>query len=743
MNEKKLLELAREQYAEAVEGLTQQREEFEEDLRIFDGEGIWPERLRMAREGDPKGARPCLNISDLGPRVHQVTNDFRQNRPAMNIRPVDDDADVETAKIFNGLARHVEQASDADIAYETANFYQSVGGEGWFRMVEEICEGSRELAIRPVFNTRSVKPDPFAFDPVACTMRYCFIDEDVPRAVFERENPGIEAIGWEGDDQFGWITEDTIRVAEWLNIETKKSGNRIKTADGEVSEDEYWSKAKETGEPAEVMGTYEDSRTVVVWRKIIAGKVLKEIELPITWIPVFRMAGESYITQNRRVLKGMVRDSRDAVRMVSYMFSTYVEATALQPKAPFIGAAGQFDGFEEQWASANSDNLAYLEYNNIDINGTAAPAPQRSQPPMASQGIMQGLALAQNALKDTSGLGAASLGQKGNETSGKAILARQKEGDVSTFHLADNAAKAIRHCGRVFVQWAPKVYNESMVARIIGEDGGTDKAYLDPDQDESVRKVQVQNKDGSMQIRKIYNLGVGKYDVVASVGPSYTTKRVEQAEMMNQLFQSFPQAFQVLGDIFMENQDGPGTERMAKRLKAMLPPQAAQADQDEEQAIPPQVQAQMQQLQQQLQQGGQLVQDLHQQLEDAQAQLKSKEGEVQAKIYAENEATERTKIQSAASIQVAEMNNESREAIAGLQQQLSAMQRQYEQQQAFVQNLMQLQQTEHSQSMDIAGMQHSQAMDLTNADQAAQQQQFSQQQAAQQAQQQPTPPAGG
>lgn len=732
MNEKKLLELAREQYAEAVEGLSRTREEFEEDLRIFDGEGIWPEQLRRAREGDPKGARPCLNISDLAPRVHQVTNDFRQNRPAMKIRPVDDEADPETAKIFNGLARHVEQSSDADIAYETANFYQTVGGEGWFRMVEEYCDGSRELAIRPVFNTCSVKPDPFAYDPVGATMRYCFLDEDVPRAVFEREHPGVEAIGWDGDDQYGWVTEDTIRVCEWFHIETK-SKNRIKTAQGEVSEDEYWTTAQETGEKPQVMGTYEDKRTVVVWRKLVAGKVLKTVELPITWIPVFRMAGESYIKDGKPVMKGLVRDSRDSVRMVSYMFSTYVEATALQPKAPFVGAAGAFDGFEDQWAAANSDNAAYLEYNTVDVNGNPAPPPQRSQPPLASQGIMQGLALAKDALKDTSGLGAASLGQKGNETSGKAILARQKEGDVSTFHLADNGAKAIKHCGRVFVQWAPKVYDESKVARIIGEDGSADKAYLDVDQPEAMRKIP--QSDGS--IRKIYNLGVGKYDVVASVGPSYTTKRVEQAEMMNQLFQSFPESFQVLGDIFMENQDGPGTDRMAKRLKAMLPPPAAQADEDEEQAIPPQVQAQMQQLQAQLQEGKSIVEELMQENDQLKAKEQAKDAEIRAKIYAEDEATAREKIKAAAQIQVTEMNNETKELIAGLQHALSEAQMVNERQNQFMQTLMQLQQTEHSQGMDLAGMQQSQEQTEFERQQAMEQQAL----AAQQAQQ--TPPAGG
>lgn len=723
--EDKLLLLAREQFAESEEAESVIREETREDIRIFDGQGIWPERLRMAREGDPKGARPCLNISDLGPRVHQVTNDFRQNRPAIKIRPVDDNADVETAKIFNGLARHVEQQSDADIAYETANFYQTVSGVGFFRMTEEMYEGKNELLIKPIANPMSVYMDPFAMDPVGCDARYCFVTEEVPRTVFEREYPKVDLQGWEDGMDDGWIQDDSIRVAEWFNIE-EKSANKIETEDGELSEDEYWDKAQETGTKPAFRSAKVEKRRVCMWRKIVGNKVLKELELPICYIPVFRMAGETYITEGRRVFKGMVRDSRDAVRMVSYMFSTYVEATALQPKAPFVGVAGQFDGFEAQWAGANSSTDAYLEYNAVDINGQSAPAPQRSQPPMASQGIMQGLALAQNALKDTSGLGAASLGQKGNETSGKAILARQREGDVSTFHIPDNAAKAIRQCGRVFVQWAPKVYNEPSVARIIGEDGAADQAYLDPDQKESVRKVPMQ--DGS--IRRIYNIGVGRYDVIAGVGPSYSTKRVEMAETMNQLFQSFPQSFQVLGDIFMETQDGPGTDRMAKRLKAMLPPQAAQADHDDETPIPPEVQAQMQQMQAKLQEGAQLVQQLAQENEQLQAQLKSKEGETQARIYAANEDTERTKISAVKDIQIAEMNNESREAIAGLQQQLSYMQQQFQQQQAFMQSLMQLQQTEHQQGMDLAGMQTSQ-----------EQQEFDRQQAMA-AQQQPTPPTG-
>ena len=62
-------------------------------------------------------------------------------------------------------------------------------------------------------------------------------------------------------------------------------------------------------------------------------------------------------------------------------------------------------------------------------------------------------------------------GAKSTETSGKAILARQKEGDVSTFHFIDNMTRAIRQAGRILVQYIPAIYDTPRVVRIIGEDG--------------------------------------------------------------------------------------------------------------------------------------------------------------------------------------------------------------------------------------------------------------------------------
>lgn len=686
MKETDLIELAQEQFALGLEAESVQRERFREDLDIFDGEGIWPEQLRRARQNNPRGARPCLNVSDLPARVHQITNDVRQNPPSIKTRPVDDRADVETAEIFDGIIRHIEEQSQSDIAFQTANMHQVVGGYGYFRIVDGYDKiGQRELFIRSVPNVMSVVFDPWSMCPVGSDAQFAFISEEVARKQFEREYPNVELDGseaFDSNDGNAWVSDESVRVAEWFNLEKMKGANVIRASGQEYSEEEYWSlddrpTVEEAGQP---------EKTVCIWRKIVGNKVLREVELPISYIPIIRVPGEMYVKEGRLVFKGLVRDSRDAVRAVSFQMSALVEAIALEPKAPYIGAKGAFDGEEDVWAMANTENLPYLEYNPLDVNGVPAPPPQRQPPPMASQGIAQALMLSKDALKSVTGQHDASMGAQGNETSGKAILARQREGDVANYHFVDNLAKAVRFAGRILIDWIPHIYDERRVARIVGEDGEPGYAEMDSQQPEAVRKVQ--GPDG---IKRIYNLGVGCYDVISTVGPSYTTKRQEAVAAMTEVMQGNPQVFPLIGDLWMRAQDWPGADDMAKRLKAMVPPQALQADQEDGQQIPPEVQAMVQQMQAQLQEGAQIVQELQAENEQLQQQMQSKQQEKAAEI--EGRLTQE-KIKQAGEIERAEIEAESKERVAMLEAQQAEMQQKMDMVLQYVMQLMQMEQAE-------------------------------------------------
>jgi len=307
--------------------------------------------------------------------------------------------------------------------------------------------------------------------------------------------------------------------------------------------------------------------------------MLEERDWDGKWIPVVRVVGNEFEVDGKLFVSGLVRNAKDAQRMYNYWVSQEAEMLALAPKAPFIGYGGQFEGYENQWKTANTTNWPYLEVNPdvTDGSGATLPLPQRAQPPMASSGLLQAKAGASDDIKSTTGQYDSSLGATSNERSGRAILAREKQGDTGTYHFVDNLARAVRYITRQCVDLIPKIYDTERVARIIGEDGTSTMVKTNPDQAEPVNKIV--NQDGIV-IEKIYNLGVGKYDVCVTTGPGYMTKRQESLEAMSQLLQGNPQLWAVAGDLFIKNMDWPGAQEMAARFAKTIDPKLM-ADQDD------------------------------------------------------------------------------------------------------------------------------------------------------------------
>jgi hypothetical protein len=317
--------------------------------------------------------------------------------------------------------------------------------------------------------------------------------------------------------------------------------------------------------------------------------------------------------------------------MYNYWTSQEAEMLALAPKAPFIGYGGQFEGYETQWKTANTQNWPYLEVNPdvTDGQGAVLPLPQRALPPMAQTGLIQAKMGASEDIKSATGQYNASLGQQSNERSGRAILARQREGDVGTYHYQDNLARAVRYVGRQLVDLIPKIYDTQRIARIIGLDGETKMVKIDPTQQEPVRKIQ--NQEGIV-IDKIYNPSVGKYDVVVATGPGYATKRQEALEAMAQLLQGNPQLWAVAGDLFVKNMDWPGAQEMAKRFAKTIDPKlmgdaednpALQAANQQMQAMA----AELDQLHQMLQNVGKSMEAQDMERKDYEAKIKAFDAE--------------------------------------------------------------------------------------------------------------------
>ena len=607
---------------------SENRDAWLEDIRFYNGEQ-WPDALKRAREQDPNGPRPCLTINKLPLHVHQVTNDVRQNSPAVKCHPVDDKADVKLAEILNGVIRHIEYQSDADVAYQTANFYQTVGGVGYWRIITKVENeetNEQDIYIRAINNIFSVYFDPNSECPVGSDAERVLITSEMSKHEFRERYPDAEETSFQdgstGDKTLNtWAEGETIRIAEYWYKEEKSTN--VLLVDGEegveeITEEDYWKRYQGDEMRPQVRGTRPKTTEKVCWVKTNGAAILEKGEWAGKWIPIIRVPGEIVEVEGKKFFRGLVNNAKDSQRMYNYWVSAETELIALQPKAPFIGAAGAFDGYEDKWAMANVANLPYLEYNPLDINGNPIPAPQRQPFSGSPNGVVNAKMGASDDIKATTGQHDASLGMKSNETSGRAIMARQKEGDTGTYHFVDNMSKAIRHTGRIIIDLIPKIYDTKRVVRIVGEDGTVDQAKFDPAQPQPVRKV----RDFAGNVKTIYNPSIGKYDVTVSVGPSYNTKRAEAFDAMTQLVQSNPQLWMTIGDLIVKNMDWPGADSMAKRLKAMLPPQIAQLEQaDEDGGLPPEAMQQIEGMQQQLMEMQQGVHDAVQAIQERDQQI--------------------------------------------------------------------------------------------------------------------------
>jgi len=371
--------------------------------------------------------------------------------------------------------------------------------------------------------------------------------------------------------------------------------------------------------------------------KINGYEILERGEWAGKYIPVVRVIGNEFEVEGRMYLSGLVRNAKDAQRMYNYWTSQEAEMLALAPKAPFIGYGGQFEGYEQQWKTANTQNWPYLEVNPdvTDGAGNILPLPQRAQPPMAQTGLIQAKMGASEDIKASTGQYNASLGMTSNERSGRAILARQREGDVGTYHYVDNLARAVRYVTRQLVDLIPKIYDTQRIARIIGEDGETRMAKIDPTQPEPVRKIV--NEQGIV-LEKVYNPSVGKYDVVVTTGPNYATKRQEAMESMGQVLQGNPQLWGVAGDLFVKNMDWPGAQELAKRLAKTIDPKLISDDED------PAMQAARQTIEEmgaQMQQMASMLQSVQQSMEAQKLEIDRFKAETDAEVKAYEAETRR------------------------------------------------------------------------------------------------------
>lgn len=563
------------------------RDAFVEDVKFARLEEQWPDDAKKIRAG-----RPCLTVNKLAPIIRQVVNDARQNKPAITVRPQDSGSDVKTAEVFTGLIRNIENTSGADIAYDTAVENAVSGGFGYIRVKIEYSHDDtfdKDILIDRVANPLAVYGDPDSFSADGSDWNVAFLCDQLGEKAFEKQYPDAEPVSFEGGDvPDNWQDGDHITIAEyWRREQTEKE--ILLLSDGMTIGAEEYKAQKALFDALEV--TVVTSRTVpsykTIQRIITAKEVLETNEWAGCYIPIIPVYGDEVVLKNKRYLRSLIRSAIGAQQRYNYSISSATELAGLAPKVPYIGEEGAFD-VDPNWSTANNESHPYLQYKK------GALMPQRQPSAQISPAMMQEAMNAAEDIKAVTGIYDASLGARSNETSGVAINARKREGDVSTFHFIDNLTRSIRQVGRVLVDLIPKVYTEDRVVRVLGVDGKSKAITLGQE---------TQEDDGTT---RIYDLAAGKYDVAVKAGPSYTTQREETRAELVEIIKAVPESAQLLGPMYLRNSDWPGAEEAADLLEGKNGQQP--------QGVPPEQVAAMQQQFQELAQKAQQLEQENQQL---------------------------------------------------------------------------------------------------------------------------------
>ena len=606
---------ARARFRLAAQAVHDNRVQMLED-KHFRASEQWDDRIRRQREAE---FRPCLTVNKLPQYIRQTTNQQRENKPAILVSPIDSQADPETAEVIQGMVRHIESTSRAQIAYNTASDDQVTIGLGWIRILTEYTDphdAGQSLVIRRVRNPFTVYLDPASQEFDGSDARWAFVVADLTLDEF-KDRYGADTVGASlndfqsiGDERADWMLEGGVRVAEAWEVTLVPDTLLILDGGDTILVSEVPSESQvDTNARGQITGLWiGDARRLVVKtreaerREVTCGiinglTILKGNQTqtggaawPGSWIPLVPDIGEELDLNGKVDRRGVVRDAKDPQRRLNFAVSETTAIAGLAPKSPYVMADGQDEGHEIEWKQANLKMYSSLKYKPVSLDGQLVPPPQRNTQEPPIQAMVMLTAQADADMMSVMGKYQASLGQAGPEQSGKAVQARQRQGDIGSYHFQDNHNIAIATVGRYLVELIPKVYDAPRIVRILGAD-------------DILKTVMVQNGGPPPSplppgIDRVYDLGVGRYDVSVSVGPTYASKRQEFTALVPQIVQAFPQAAPVVLPMLARYMDMPFAKELSTKLQKIMPPELRD---DAPAPPPPELLQKMQQLEAALQ----------------------------------------------------------------------------------------------------------------------------------------------
>lgn len=227
--DKKLIKLARRRFSETMANWSDIRKDAVQDQKYFTGLQADSEMARAVRA---RGGNPNIQVNMIPNFVQQVENSIRQQNIGLTVHATDEEGSEETAKILQGIVRHIEHNSQAKTAYLWAagSHGALVPGFGFIKLECDYSPSKngiptfdQEIFIRGIKDPMTILPDFFAQSPDFSDSDFWFEFEQMDKSIYKERYVSSKLSNTYAKDWgslstsigSSWISSNACKVAKY------------------------------------------------------------------------------------------------------------------------------------------------------------------------------------------------------------------------------------------------------------------------------------------------------------------------------------------------------------------------------------------------------------------------------------------------------------------------------------------------------------------------------------------------
>ena len=579
----------RQWFREAVDGMSDWRDEAQEDYDFVSGQQWTDEEKEVFADT----GRPTITVNRIKPLINVLSGYQRLNRYDIDFLPRTDD-DMEICQVRKGMTKYILDQSDYDREESLAFLDASIGGLGWFsveyRYDEESGDGEavvkREDPFGIYVDPESHKPD---FSDAKYICRAKWVDKDELKTIYPEHAEEIDAQyqvydsaeKTDGRTQIDtlWFKRDTqkVRLVEiWYKEKVDKTLWEL-TDGSRVYPDEL---GADQSMMLLLQGAVIAERTIHVtaikMAAVMDRVLLEKMDSPYEhgYFPFVPLVCTYYGCGD--LPSGFVRDLKDPQREINkrriqelHILNTvgngggFIEDDAMTPE--------QFSEFEQKGSIPGH----FTRVRPGTISSGKIMERGLSSPPA---GVMAAEQQATQDLSAISGINEALMGTDiPRESSGRAIALKQKQAITHIAPMFDQLRSTKKQIALIL--WGrrghkgivPQFYTADKIYRVEGKNG---QQFIHVNE-----QVIQQDPMGNAIITTLNDLSHGDFDIVIAETQATTTARQAQMWGLVDAVQKLGIPGDMVFDLILDLSDLPNKHELKMRWQQRQEQQAQSAQQ--------------------------------------------------------------------------------------------------------------------------------------------------------------------